>query len=80
MKVQKPGILLGWGLILALAANLSLGAAVAKAAAPMEDVKSLITEVQSILKTHSQKSERLDLVEKVAAKHLDFREMAQRCL
>ena len=29
----------------------------------MEDVKSLITEVQTILQSHSQKSERLDLVE-----------------
>ncbi len=80
MKVTKPGSMLGWGLILALAANLIIGASAAQAAGALEDVKSLITEVQTILQTHTQKSERLDLVEKVTAKHLDFREMAQRCL
>jgi len=72
--------MLGWGLSLALAANLIIGASAAQAAGPLEDVKSLITEVQTILQTHTQKSERLDLVEKVTTKHLDFREMAQRCL
>ena len=80
MKVKKPGSMLGWGLILALAANLIIAVTAARAAGPMEDVQSLITEVQTILKTHTQKSERLNLVEKLTAKHLDFREMAQRCL
>ena len=79
MKVKKPGML-GWGLILALAVNLTMVVTAARAASPLEDVKSLITELQTILQTHSQRSERLDLVEKVTAKHLDFREMAKRCL
>jgi phospholipid transport system substrate-binding protein len=80
MKVKKPGSMLGWGLILVLAVNLTLWIPAARAAGPLENVKSLIAEVQTILKTHSQKSERLDLVEKVTAKHLDFPEMAKRCL
>jgi phospholipid transport system substrate-binding protein len=80
MKLKKPGSMLGWGLILTLTANLIIGVSAAKAAGPLEDVKSLISEVQTILKTHTQKSERLDLVEKATARRLDFREMAQRCL
>lgn len=80
MEVKKPGSMLGWGLILTLAVNLIIWVPAARAASPMEDVKSLITEVQTILQTHGQRSERLALIEKVTAKHLDFREMAKRCL
>ncbi len=80
MKVKKPGSMLGWGLVLALAANLVLGVSYASAAAPMDDVKGLINEVQTILQSHSQKSERLDLIEKVTNKHLDFEDMAKRSL
>ncbi len=80
MKVKKPGSMLRWGLILALAVNLTMWIPAARAAGPLEDVKSLITQVQTILQSHSQRSERLDLIEKVTAKHLDFREMAKRCL
>lgn len=46
----------------------------------MEDVKSLITEVQTTLQTNAQRCERLALIEKITAKHLDFGEMAKRCL
>ena len=46
----------------------------------MEGVKSLIEEVQTILKTNPQKAQRVDLVERATAKHLDFREMAKRSL
>ena len=46
----------------------------------MEGVKGLIEEVQTILKTKPDKSQRLELVEKATAKHLDFREMAKRSL
>ena len=71
---------MGWGLILALAINLIIWVPGANAAAPMEDVKSLITEVQTILQTQARKAQRLDLIEKITAKHLDFQEMAKRCL
>jgi phospholipid transport system substrate-binding protein len=80
MKVKKLGSMLGWGLILALAINLTVWIPAARAASPLEAVKGLITEVQTILQTHAQGSERLALIEKVTAKHLDFREMAKRCL
>ena len=69
-----------WGLILALAINLIMWLPAAKAAAPMEDIKSLVSEIQTILQTHSQKSECLDLIEKVTTRHMDFREMSKRCL
>jgi phospholipid transport system substrate-binding protein len=46
----------------------------------MEGVKGLIEEVQTILKNHPQKAERLGLVEKATVRHLDFREMAKRSL
>ncbi|MCX5888243.1 MAG: ABC transporter substrate-binding protein [Deltaproteobacteria bacterium] len=77
---KKSGSLWGWGLILALAVNLLIWAPLARAEGPLEDVKGLLEEVQTILKNHPQKAQRLDLVEKVAARHLDFREMAKRSL
>jgi phospholipid transport system substrate-binding protein len=40
----------------------------------------LITEVQTVMQTNMEKSKRLDQVEKLTAKHLDFQEMAKRCL
>jgi len=80
MKVKKPGSMLGWGLILALAVNLTMWVPGARAVSPTEDVKRLVDEVQTILQTKSAKSQRLDLIEKVTAKHLDFQEMAKRCL
>lgn len=77
---KKPGGVWGWGLILTLAVNLIILVPGARAAGPMEDVKGLIEEVQTILKTKPEKSKRLDLIEKATAKHLDFREMAKRSL
>ncbi|MCL4502318.1 MAG: ABC transporter substrate-binding protein [Deltaproteobacteria bacterium] len=69
------------GVILVLALNLTLWLTGATAAGnPSDDVKGLIQEVQTILQTKSEKSQRIELVEKVAAKHLDFREMSKRCL
>ena len=78
--MRKPGNALGWGLILTLAVNLIIWVPAVRAGGPLEDVKSLIEEVQTILKTKSEKSQRLDLVAKAAAKHLDFREMSKRSL
>ena len=78
--MRKPGSALGWGLILTLAVNLIIWVPAVRAGGPLEDVKSLIEEVQTILKTKSEKSQRLDLVAKAAAKHLDFREMSKRSL
>jgi len=81
MKLEKKsGSFRGWGLILALAVNLLIWAPMARAEGPMEGVKGLIEEVQTILKNHPQKSQRVELVEKAAARHLDFREMAKRSL
>ena len=77
---KKSGSIWGWGLILALAVNLLIWVPMARAEGPMEGVKGLIEEVQTILKNHPQKSQRVDLVEKAAASHLDFREMAKRSL
>ena len=80
MKVSIPGSRLGLGLILALTVYLTMWVLGAKAASSMDEVKSLIDQVQTILKTNSVKSQRLDLIEKLAVKHLDFQEMAKRCL
>jgi phospholipid transport system substrate-binding protein len=80
MKFKKPGSLLGWGLILALAINLTMWVPGARAAGPMEGVKGLIEQVQTILQTNSAKSQRLELIERLTTQHLDFQEMAKRCL
>jgi phospholipid transport system substrate-binding protein len=68
------------GFILALAVNLTMWLPGAWAASPTDDIKGLIQEVQTILQTKSEKSQRLELVEKAAARHLEFREMAKRSL
>jgi phospholipid transport system substrate-binding protein len=80
MKVIKSGSRLGQGLILALTVYLTMWVPGAKAASSVDEVKGLIDQVQTILQTNSVKSQRLDLVEKLAVKHLDFQEMAKRCL
>lgn len=77
--IRKPGRLLALALII-LGAHLLMGASPTRAASPMENIKGLIEEVQTILQTKMDKGQRLDLIEKATAKHLDFREMAQRCL
>ena len=76
----KPKRALLLGLILALTFYLTIWVPGAQAAGPMDDVKGLIQEVQTILQTKSEKSQRIDLVEKASARHLDFREMAKRSL
>lgn len=78
--LRKPKRVLFHGLILALAVNLTMCLSGAWAAGPTEGIKSLIDEVQSIVQTKPQKSQRLELVEKATARHLDFREMAKRSL
>lgn len=78
--LSKPMRALRRGLILALAFQLTMWVSGAQAAGPMDDVKGLIQEVQTILQTKPEKSQRLELVEKAAARHLDFREMAKRSL
>ena len=80
MKVRKPISMLGRGLILALTVYLTMWVPGAKAASSMDEVKSLIDQVQTILQTNSLKSQRLDLIEKLMEKHLDYQEMAKRCL
>jgi len=77
---KKSGGIWGWSLILALAVNLLIWVPMARAEGPMEGVKGLIEEVQTILKNNPQKTQRADLVEKATARHLDFREMAKRSL
>ncbi len=78
--LKKPCRGWGWGLIAALMVNLLIWVPGAWAEDPMEGVKGLIEEVQTILKNNPQKAQRVDLVEKATAKHLDFREMAKRSL
>lgn len=78
--LSKSKRLLIHGLILALSANLTMWLPGARAASPTDNIKCLIQEVQTILQTKPEKSQRIELVEKAAARHLDFREMAKRCL
>ncbi len=80
MTVSKPGSRMGWGLILALTVYLTMWVPGAKAASSMDEVKGLIDQVQTILQTNPVKSQRLCLIEKLAGKHLDYQEMAKRCL
>ena len=68
------------GLILTLVVYLILWASGAQAAGLMEGIKALIEEVQATLQTKPEKSQRLELIEKVDAYHLDFREMAKGSL
>jgi phospholipid transport system substrate-binding protein len=78
--LSKPKRVLFHGLILALAVNLTMCLPGAWAADPMEGIKSLIEEVQTVCKTMPQKNQRLELIEKATARHVDFREMAKRSL
>lgn len=78
--MKKPRRVPVQRLILTLVVYLILWASGAQAAGPLADVKALIEEVQNILQTKSEKSQRLELIEKVEDRHLDFREMAKRSL
>jgi phospholipid transport system substrate-binding protein len=71
-----------WGVLLALSLTLASGA---QAGGPTAEVKTLIDEVLGILQHHpsqspAQKHQRLQLIEKTAARRIDYREMAKRCL
>ena len=71
--------------LLTLAVSLMMGGSVALAAGPGDDIKSLINEVLAILhnpalQAPNQRSCKVDLVEKAAARHFNYREMAKRCL
>jgi phospholipid transport system substrate-binding protein len=71
--------------LLTLAALFILTGSGARAAGPADDVKSLINEVLAILNNPSLKdpscrNRKVDLVEKAAARHFDYREMAKRSL
>ena len=71
--------------VLALALSLALGTAAALAGQPTEDIKKLMEEVLSILhnpalKPPAQKQQRLEMIEKLAASHFDYREMAKLSL
>jgi phospholipid transport system substrate-binding protein len=76
----------GWRIfLLTLVVSLIMGASGVLAAGPADDIKSLITEVQGILnnpalKAPDQRNKKVDLVEKAAARHFNYREMAKRCL
>jgi phospholipid transport system substrate-binding protein len=70
---------------LILALGISMTGVRALAAGPAEDVRGLINEVLGILNNpalqgEAHRPQKVDLVEKVAARHFDYREMAKRCL
>jgi phospholipid transport system substrate-binding protein len=71
--------------LLTLAATLVMGTAGALAAGPGDDIKGLINEVLGILHNpalqgDNHRAQKVDLVEKAAARHFNYREMAKRCL
>jgi phospholipid transport system substrate-binding protein len=70
---------------LTLAVILMMPGTQAQAAGPGDEVKSLINEVLAILhnpalQAPNQRPRKVDLVEQVAARRFDYREMAKRCL
>jgi phospholipid transport system substrate-binding protein len=74
-----------WVFLLTLALSLIMVGSAALAPGPADDIKSLINEVQAILdnpalKAPDQRNRKVDLVEKAATRHFDYREMAQRSL
>jgi phospholipid transport system substrate-binding protein len=71
--------------LLALAALVILTGSAASAPGPADDVKNLLNEVLAILnnptlQAEAQHDRKVDLVERVAASHFDYREMAKRSL
>lgn len=71
--------------LLTLAVTLMMGGAGGLAAGPGDDVKNLINEVLGILNNPAlqapdHRAQKVDLVEKAAARHFNYREMAKRCL
>jgi phospholipid transport system substrate-binding protein len=70
---------------LTLAVTLLMAAGGAQAAGPADEVKSLINEVLAILHNPAlqgpnQRPRKVEMVEKAAARHFNYREMAKRCL
>lgn len=78
--VKKLGGRFGLGLKLALAIHLLMGAPALWAAGPLEDIKKLLEEVQTILQTKKDKAARLQLIEQSALRRIDYQEMAKRSL
>jgi phospholipid transport system substrate-binding protein len=73
------------GLVLSLVLTLLMGVTGALAAGPTEDVKNLINEVLAILNNPAlqgpdHRAQKVDLVEKAAARHFNYREMAKQSL
>jgi phospholipid transport system substrate-binding protein len=70
---------------LTLAMTLMMAGTGAQAAGPADEVRGLINEVLAILhnpalQAPNQRPRKVDLVEQVAARRFDYREMAKRCL
>jgi phospholipid transport system substrate-binding protein len=71
--------------LLTLAFSLILGGSPALAAGPADEIKALINEVLAILnnpalQAPNQRDRKVEQVEKAAARHFNYREMAKRCL
>jgi phospholipid transport system substrate-binding protein len=70
---------------LTLAMTFIMAGTGAQAAGPGDEVKGLINEVLAILnnpalQAPNHRPQKVDLVEKAAARHFNYREMAKRCL
>jgi phospholipid transport system substrate-binding protein len=84
-RTKRPWTVSVTGGLLALVLSLALGASGACGGQPTEDVKNLLDEVMAILhnpnlNSPARKRQRLELIEQVAMRRFDYREMAKRCL
>ncbi len=82
IRIKTLYLVLAGALLLGVVMNWS---GTGLAASPAEDIKSLINEVLGILNNPAyggptQRSQRVELVEKAAGRHIDYREMAKQCL
>jgi len=86
MSKNEPRGIHGWRVfLLTLALSLIMGGSAVLAAGPGDGVKGLINEVLAILdnpalQAPDHRAKKVDLVEKAAARHFNYREMAKRCL
>ncbi len=83
LKNWRQNLMAVFGLVLAV--SLALTSEALAAGSPMAEVRGLIDEVQDILRQRpsqspAQRHQRLLLIEQVSARHIDYREMARRCL